>query len=510
MSNDTNLYSEKNMEKVRQNLAAGAGRNFSADTGVARHVDPKNLISLPEIMSVEEAAQQLTETAANLAEEGNFRKIFKYRYEDGAYATSQVMKLAFGTLGRGKPIHTMFGTQLPSDIEISIGIDAEGHEIKSKVFDRGTQVEFRPVEGTIAFTGTTDPELGSVFALQITCPKKYEAVVEGFFNLVEHQLQTSSIYKGKSWRNVNNPKFISLRHNDTIVYNDDTFIKLQTGVLGVLENRRLCQTLGIPTAPKTLLYGAFGTGKTEFGLLTAEVANKNDVTFIMHDGSRDGIEGLKQALRAARMYQPSVLFIEDMDQYMKEGSIAHSELTNLFDGPDTKGHDVMIMMTTNFEENFSASMIRPGRVDNLIHVTNLDRKAQETMMNRVLGGRLADDVDFDQVYQAMEGYEPAFVRSTFTEAKKHAAFRTNSSNFELTTEDLVAAAISRRDQWEMHHRLNEKKTDGPALQTALEQLVAGQVRQETLRTVRTEVANFRLDLNDGEIMYQGDTEPINA
>lgn len=510
MSNDTNLYSDKNMEQVRQNLAAGAGRNFSADTGVARHIDPRNLISLPEIMSVEEAAQQLTETAANLAEEGNFRKIFRFRYEDGSYAVSQVMKMAFGTLGRGKPVHTMFGTELPSDIEISIGIDEHGNEIRTKVFDRGTQVEFRPVEGTIAFFEATDAELGRVFALQITAPKKYEAVIEGFFNLVEDQLKRASIYKGKSWRNVTNPKFISLKHNDTIVYNEDTFIKLHTGVLGVLERRELCKTLDIPTAPKTLLYGAFGTGKTEFGLLTAEVANRNDVTFIMHDGSRDGIEGLKMALRAARMYQPSVLFIEDMDQYMKEGSVAHSELTNLFDGPDTKGHEVMIMMTTNFEENFSASMIRPGRVDNLIHVTNLDRTAQETMMNKVLGGRLAADVDFDKVYEAMEGYEPAFVRSTFTEAKKHAAFRTGSPNFELTTEDLVAAAISRRDQWEMHHRLNSKTDHTPTLELALRELVANTVRKETLSTVRTEVGKFQLDLNDGELMYRGDTERVEA
>jgi hypothetical protein len=362
-----------------------------------------------------------------------------------------VLSKFFGTTGRGVPIRTMFGVQPPKQVEVEISLDETvqvpwGH------------IEFAPFEGVLMLGTSEDAEYGMLFELSVQCPKRYGASVAGFFKAIQHQLETESIYKGKSVRTskskdgVDEIRFISTSEDPTIVYNTDVMGALDNTVWGVIKNAELLKADGRKTNNRVLVHGPYGTGKSECGKITGNVANQNGWTFLKFESSKGTLDDLDKTLATARLYSPAVVMIEDIDTYASNPDPNYqSRLSNMFDGLGSKGDQVMILMTSNHAAEFSKGMLRAGRIDRMIEIGALDRNATEDMIRRVIGAeRLEDNVDFDAVWEALEDFEPAFVRQTFDQAATAALIRTGKRDFKLGTEDFVNAANILRPQHDMH------------------------------------------------------------
>lgn len=502
---------KKQRDELLRRLAEFSDSTYSADQGVAYHTDPKNKISLPDGMTPEKGSAVLSDVAKALAQEEVFSRTFKFRPWDGAYALTQVMFKYFGTSGRGKPIQTMFGPIPPQQIEIEIGPNETtqvpwGH------------VAFEHFEGTLMLGATNDGEYGQLFTLSLECPKRYAASVAGFFNLIQRELETNSIYKGKSIRMAidgrtgqRQEKFLNLAPNPTIVYTEEVNDGLVNTVWGVIECADLFKQDHRRVNKRTLLHGPYGTGKSEAGVKTAMVANEQDWTFIQFHSGKGTLEDLEATMATARLYQPSVLFIEDIDVYAgKEGEEYQTRLSNLFDGVGSKGDEVMLVMTSNRAASFSKGMLRAGRVDRMIEVGPLDRAATEELILRVIGkDRLGEpvnstevltaeqveeilerEVDYAKVHEALDGFEPAFVRQTFDQAAEAAIIRTKSLDYVLTTRDFVNAANLLRPQHDMHSNREERGKS-----VTFDSLF--------VRLVREQLQELQMDvtLNDGD--YEG-------
>lgn len=440
------------------NLGAVNANTYSVDQGVVHHIDPKNKISLPEGMEAAKGSKILAEVAAADAQMEVFSKTFRYRPEDGALALQRVLSKFFGTTGRGKPIVTMFGTQPPQQIEVEVGVGetvtvAWGH------------IDFSHLDGTLMLGVARDAEYGTLFQMSIECPKKYAHMVAGLWLLVEEELRERSIYRGKSVYRVNDRelgdklKFIDLTENPTIVYNQDVNDALHNTVWGVIQNAGLFKQDHRRTNKRVLLHGPYGTGKSEAGIKTAAIANAENWSFFQFMSGKETLDDLEATLKTARLYQPAVVFIEDIDVYAgQENEQYQTRLSNLFDGVGSKGDQVMLVMTSNKAANFSKGMLRAGRVDRMIEVGPLDREATEEMIRRVIGvERLDKKIDFDKVHEALDGFEPAFVRSTFDQAAEAAIIRTKSLSYTLGTDDFVGAANLLRPQHNMHSDKQEPK-----------------------------------------------------
>lgn len=484
-----NLDDKKIKEQFLNALAQFSSSSYTADDGVAYHKEPKNKISLPEGMTPEKGAQALIEVATANAEKQNFVHSFRFRPWDGAFALQKVLHKFFGTTGRGKPIQTMFGPIPPQTIEIEVGVRDNG-TIETAQIPWG-HIDFAYFDGHMELGTTEDEDYGVLFQLVVNCPKKYAGAIHGFFNLIESELQEHSIYKGKSIRGTDRPRFMSIKPNPTIVYNDDVTRALVNTVWGVIENAELLQSDNRRVNNRVLLHGPYGTGKSECGTLTAKVANSFGWTFIQFKSGQSTIEDLEQTVATAKLMAPCVIFIEDIDIYAsKEGANAQTRITNLFDGIGSKGDQVMIVMTSNRAADFSKGMLRAGRVDRMIEIGSLDRDATEELIKRVIGPkRLEKDIDYDRVWEAMTGFEPAFVRQTFDQAATAALIRTKSKDYVLATEDLVGAAELLRPQHDLHSNKEELRT-----------------REFTIdKLLRREIVKvFREDLTvslDGEQLY---------
>lgn len=473
---------KKSIEAVRGLLSEINGTSYSVDQGVARHDDPPNKISLPDLMSLRSAADQLNEAAIAAEQMEEYNHQFKYRPEDGAYAVTQVMEKFFGTPGRGKATASFFGVTPPQKINVEV---APGESVTVP----WGEIEFAPVDGTINLGAYRDPEFGVLFAIQVQCPQKFQGVAKGFCKLVEDELRENSIYKGKAIYIAeggsvggNAVRFIDAESNPTIVYNEDVEASLHTTVWGVIQHRELLKADRRKVNNRVLMHGPYGTGKSEAGMRTAAVAVEHNTTFINFLSGKSTLDDLERTIAMARLYSPAVVFVEDVDVYAQnEDEAFQTRLSNLFDGIGSKGDEVMIVMTSNHAAKFSKGMLRAGRIDSMVEVGALDRDATKKMINLVIGQeRLAEDLDFDKIWEAMDGFEPAFVRQTFDQAATSALLRTGSRTYVLTTEDFVTAANLKRPQHELHTSKKERKVT--TFDSAMRTLVDGAVVDVLSRT----------------------------
>jgi hypothetical protein len=362
---------------------------------------------------------------------------------------------------------TMFGPQPPKKITIETGVGEE------KQVPWG-QISFPLLEAVIQTGATMDDTYGQLFQLVVTAPKKHGAAIEGLFRAIESTLMSDSIYKGKAFVGANKPTFFDPFKLDRnkIVYADDVIGRLESSVWGPINTAEVQRKEGLSLSTKIVLHGPYGTGKSEAGRITAQVALDNGWTFIQgHTGKDD----LSMVMQTAALYAPAVVFIEDIDALANSEDNAGedgSKLLELFDGISVKDREVMVVMTSNRAAEMHKGMLRAGRIDAAIEIAALDRAGVERLIRvSIPAERLDPNTDFDPVHEAMEGYEPAFIKETFTSARRAAISRVGTSDYVLTTEDFVNAANLLRPHWELHQNAKDKKDLGTPLEEGLKAMV---------------------------------------
>jgi hypothetical protein len=441
-------------------------------------------IMLPHNMTYERAYSILERLQKESETPTTFDRRYMYRANDGAYATFQVIKNLYGMI-LGKPQMSFFGLQPAEQRTIAISPN------------ENMQVPWGAIEIPI-FPGLTitlcdqhhDRDYGAIFEIHAVGPKKYKPQVEELFDAVAEYLRTNSIYRGRAISGSASPVFIDLSDFDAsqIVFSDEATALLEGFIHAPIRYADAMRREGVPLKRTFLLEGPYGTGKTSEGMIVAEIAVENGWTWISAVPGRDKTEDV---LRTAKLYAPAVVFIEDIDTDVSSGEADEvSKFLDAFDGITAKGGEIIAIMTTNHKEKIHKGMLRPGRLDRVIHIGQLDRGGVERLVRALVDpAKLDPAVDFDEIYGSMHGFYPAFVSETIKGAKIVAIGRTQGSGeYVLTTEDLVTAAKS------LHEQLKqlEGATEGekrPSLDTAI-----GDTVRSALTNGRVAVGNPDLKL----------------
>jgi len=328
-------------------------------------------------------------------------------------------------------------------------------------------------EGFITFGSQVHDEFGLLFLLSAETPKKYEAEVNGFFDLVQLELEENSIYKGKAFTGAENePEFLDLSTVDPtkVIYSDDVLEQLNAHLWSTIEYPEAMRAHGIPLKRSVLFHGPYGTGKTLGGMLTAQKAVANGWTFII---CRPGKDNPFAVMQTAQLYTPAVVFIEDIDTYSQSKGLSRdtmSELLDKFDGIQAKGNDILNVMTTNHEESITKGMLRPGRLDALIEISHLDLGGITRMVQSMIPEDKLDDIDYELVFSTMEGYLPAFVAESVTRAQKASIVRGGGELLPLSTSDLRSGAMSLRAQYNLMKKASEVE-EPPTLDVVMRGIV---------------------------------------
>lgn len=203
-------------------------------------------------------------------------------------------------------------------------------------------------------------------------------------------------------------------------------------------------------------------------------ATKHDFTYI---AARPGKDKPEDVLKTARLYQPAVVFVEDIDIATSSGEDEDvTRFLDAFDGIVSKGGDIIAVMTTNHISKIHKGMLRPGRLDAVIEVAELDRHGVERLVKAIVDpSKLAGNVNYDEVFAAMEGFLPAFIRESVTRSIQFSITRLGGeTNYTIDTPDLVGAANSLRSQYDLLNNANEGKVK-PTLDIAFREVVRNAV-----------------------------------
>lgn len=298
--------------------------------------------------------------------------------------------------------------------------------------------------------------------------------VKALCELTRKTLQSRSLYKGKAisldygvvakgsfgaedTQGFVSPTFLTpIDPNQELILNDDTYAIISALVWGPIRNAELMRQKGIPLKRGYLASGPYGTGKSLFAAMTASIATQNGFTFVhLRDGSR-----LADAYKFAARYAPAVLFAEDLDALLKTGNI--NVIQNTLDGVDTKANEVMLIVTTNFEDEVDPSLMRPGRIDTLLSFDNPNPGTCERLVRYYAGADLSAGTDISGIGQELAGMSPAVIAEVVKSAKL--ANLAMFGEMAISRESLQVSATQLRRQNAMINRPPKKR------ETAYEQL----------------------------------------
>lgn len=452
-----NIANEKERNKERlaieaeilDNLAVLGGKTFHDDDIVFAG----DKLTVPTNMTLTQARVFLEKKEEEQEKETVFARTFSYRPWDGAWCTWNVLKKIFGAVGHRGHLN-MFGKEMPPQmIEIPSGVGT-----KETVPWGRFELPFLP--GAIFTMDQAEhPEKGVLFSIMVEAPKKYRFEVEGIFRLIEEELATNSLYRGKAFDGQQMPEFIDVFSVDRsrVVYSEEVLTQLDANVWAQLRYTKEFEAQGIPLKRAVMIHGPFGTGKTLACLLTGQEAVKAGWTFIK---ARPGRDDIGEVLQTARLYEPSVVFYEDIDQIASAEDTDRESMSQLlddFDGIEAKGTKILCVFTTNYPEKIHKGMARPGRLDAMIEINELDQQGVEKLVKSRIEDLLNPDIDWVAVFEAAHDYKPAFVTEFADRTVRYVIAKHGSAQDHLiSTEDLVNAAQGLRPQYEKMMGANDQ------------------------------------------------------
>lgn len=377
-----------------------------------------------------------------------YSQTFRFRPLDGANAFNNTLVKLFGNAGIGKVTPGgFFSPDEPPELRtIETGVNTTTQVPWG-------EVEMPLLEATFTLGAMRDREFGVLFNLSVIAPRKNKAHIQAVFDMVGEELKTNSIYKGKAITGSEEPGFVNVEtvNPDHVVYSDTTIRQLEANLWSLIRYTEEMRANKVPLKRAVLLEGPYGTGKSLAGMLTAQEAVKNGWTYIV---VRPGQDKLFDALKTAVVYAPAVVLFEDIDTLAANENASSdmdiSKLLDALDGVTNKNGEVVAMFTTNHVNKLQKGVLRPGRLDAIIHIGKLDRRGVERLVRSVVPAEmLSANVDFDKVYESFKDFYPAFVKEAVDRAKRFSLLQNKGKLAPFTTQDFVDAADSLKPQLEL-------------------------------------------------------------
>lgn len=381
--------------------------------------------------------------------------------KDGAVALHKAMRELFGWTS-AVPTPGFFGPQPPTTIDVDIG----PHEKIAVVWGR---FELPGVEGYVQCNFSTTPK-GPRFVLMGEVKRKHHHIIRTLADITRRIASQESIYKNKAiqlavsengdidWHNGIVFSDLSGVVEDELVFSEVTAVQINTSLWTIIEQTERCRLHKVPLKRGVLMAGKYGTGKSLASAVTALKAVRHGWTFL----SISRVSGLSDALHFARKYQPCVIFAEDIDRVVsgEERNTEIDDVLNTIDGIESKGTEIMVVLTTNHAEKINRAMLRPGRLDAVIEITPPDAEAVRKLV-RLYGRSMIDPTDpLEKCAETLAGQIPAMIRECTERAKLYAIGRSDSDDgLMITDEDVYNASIGMKPHMDLMDTQAEEKAD---------------------------------------------------
>ncbi len=243
-------------------------------------------------------------------------------------------------------------------------------------------------------------------------------------------------------------------------------------VIDFLKDPAKFQRLGGKIPKGVLMVGPPGTGKT---LLAKAVAGEADVPFFSISGSDFvemfvgvGASRVRDMFAQAKKNAPCLLFIDEIDAVGRhrgaglgggndEREQTLNQLLVEMDGFEEK-ENVILIAATNRPDVLDPALLRPGRFDRQVTVTNPDKKGREEILKvHVKKVPLAKDVNLSIIARGTPGFSGADLANLVNEAALLAARKNKTKVTSKDFDEAKDKVLMGAERKSMAMDENEKK-----------------------------------------------------
>uniref|UniRef100_A0A6C0CT69 AAA+ ATPase domain-containing protein n=1 Tax=viral metagenome TaxID=1070528 RepID=A0A6C0CT69_9ZZZZ len=244
-------------------------------------------------------------------------------------------------------------------------------------------------------------------------------------------------YQKKKPKRVKSDNFEVIQHdlNFTHVGGYDTVKKEMMQIADMLLNFEKYQKFNVRTPKGLMLEGSPGNGKT---LLAKAFSGELNISFIPTSGSHFqekyvgvGAARIRELFELAKENKPCIVFIDEIDSIGRkrtdddssssgEHGSSLNELLNCMDGfKSTNG--VFVIGATNRIDLLDKALIRPGRIDKMIHLGMPDEYTREAVLRIHIKDKPCDPtIKIDDLIEQTQGLSCAQIENLLNEAMLHA------------------------------------------------------------------------------------------
>ncbi len=212
---------------------------------------------------------------------------------------------------------------------------------------------------------------------------------------------------------------------DDIAGLEDVKQDIRLKMIYPFAHRELAEKYGIASGGGVLLYGPPGTGKT---MIAKAIAHEIDATFFIVSPAQmlskwvgEAEQNIRKLFEAAKAEETSVIFLDEIEALVpKRKSDSSSVMQRVvpqilqeLEGFDRKGDRALLFVgATNRPWMLDEALLRPGRLDAKIYVGLPDAPARFRLLEINFEDRpLADDVEFGELCDRLEGYSGADIKN---------------------------------------------------------------------------------------------------
>ncbi len=229
---------------------------------------------------------------------------------------------------------------------------------------------------------------------------------------------------------------------------DDVKDEIKKMVELPLKHYESFEKMGISPIKGILLYGPPGTGKT---MLAKAIANECEANFISVRGPEifnkwlgESERAIRNIFQKARQASPCIVFFDEIDAIAPRRSmdsnpttsrVVNQLLTELDGMSNSKG--IVFLAATNKLEDLDTAVIRPGRIDLLLHVGLSDEKGRLDILEKQSKNMtLKDRNDLQLIAHDTDGFSGADLSSILRAAGLISLEANNMKSAPITIQDL--------------------------------------------------------------------------
>ena len=256
---------------------------------------------------------------------------------------------------------------------------------------------------------------------------------------------------------------------------DELKEELREAIEWPIKHKEAFDYVDVETPKGILLHGPPGTGKT---LIAKAVAKMTESNFISIKGPEllskwvgESEKGVREIFRKARQASPCIIFLDEVDALVPRrgsgGSESHatesvvSQILTEIDGLEEL-NDVLIIGATNRLDIVDEALLRPGRFDRIIEVSNPDSKGRQHIFEiHTKKKPLGNDVKIAKLVELTDGFSGAEIGAVANRAAIIALKRYVNGK----SQNIKEIKISQQDLIDAVDKVKPRKREAPLSQS---------------------------------------------